>query len=154
MHNTFAPTNECIYAQCDQYTHRNRSLPNQYTQHTLTMVTATDQYTATALTPVRRDRTNPPPLAPIGHVRQALQSTPTRTPHSNNLKGHDISPGPRDTDNKHPSRIPIQVVLDIRDRALCSKCHGENNDAFHFLYMAHGTEYERFKGYQYCPGCA
>ena len=62
MHNTYAPTNERTYAQCDQYTHRDRSLPNHYTQHTLTRITATDQDTAITLTPVRRDRTNPPPL--------------------------------------------------------------------------------------------
>ena len=72
-----------------------------------------------------------PTLAPIDHVWQTLQSTPTRTPHSTNLNGHTISPGPRDTDNKHPSRTPIYLP-DIRGRALCSKRHGENDDAFHF----------------------
>ena len=65
MHNIHAPTNERTYAQCDQYTPRDRSLSNQYTPHTLTMVTTTDQYTATTLTFVRRDRTNPPPLPPL-----------------------------------------------------------------------------------------
>ena len=53
------------YAQCDQYTYRDRSLPNQYTQHILTMAIATDQYTATTRTPVRRDRTNLPLLPPL-----------------------------------------------------------------------------------------
>ena len=57
--------NERKYAQCDQYTHRDRSLPNQYTQHKLTMTTATDQNTATTLTSIRRDRTNPPHLPPL-----------------------------------------------------------------------------------------
>ena len=65
MHNTHAPTNERTYAQCNQYTHRDRSLLNWYTQHTLTIVTANDHYTATTLTPVWRDRTNPPPLPPL-----------------------------------------------------------------------------------------
>ena len=59
-----------------------------------------------------------PILAPIGHVRQALHSTPTCTHDSTNLNGHAISPGPRNTDNKHPPRTPIHVP-DIRDRALC-----------------------------------
>ena len=72
-----------------------------------------------------------PTVVPISQVRRALQSTPTRTPHSTNLKGHAISPGPRDTDNKHPLRIPIHVP-DIRGRALCSKCYVENDDEFHF----------------------
>ena len=65
MYNTHAPTNKRTCAQSHQYTHLDRSLPNQYRQHTLTIVTATDQYTATTLTPVRRDRTNPPPLPPL-----------------------------------------------------------------------------------------
>ena len=72
-----------------------------------------------------------PTLAPIGHVQQPLQSIPTPTPHSTNLKGYDIPPGPRDTDNKHPSRTPLHVP-DIRGRALNSKYYGENDDAFHF----------------------
>ena len=61
MHNTHVPTNERTHAQCSQYIRRDRLLPNQYTQHTLTMVTATDQYTATTLTPVRRGCTIPHP---------------------------------------------------------------------------------------------
>ena len=59
------PTNERTYAKCNQYTQRDRLLPNQYTQHTLTRVTATDEYTTTTLTPVVRDRTNPSPLPPF-----------------------------------------------------------------------------------------
>ena len=54
-----------------------------------------------------------PTLVPIGHVRQALQSTRTRTLHSTSLKGHAIFPGPRDTNNKHPSRTPIPCAPQI-----------------------------------------
>ena len=70
-------------------------------------------------------------LAPIDHVQQALQFTLTDTPYSISLKGHDISPGPRDTDNKHAPRAAIYIP-DIRSKGLCSKCHGKNDDAFHF----------------------
>ena len=74
--------------------------------------------------------------APISHPcrhwpRPTGPTMYSGTPHSTSLKGHDISPGPRNTDSKHPPRTPIHVP-DIRGRALCSKCHGENGDAFHF----------------------
>ena len=65
IRNTHAPTNERTNTYFDQYTHHDRSLPDQYTQHTLRMVTATDQYMATTLTPIRRDRTNLPPFPPL-----------------------------------------------------------------------------------------
>ena len=66
----------------------------------------------------------PPILAPIGHVRQALQFTPTCTLYSISPKGRAFSTGRRDTDDKHPPQAPIHVP-DIRGRALCSKSHGK-----------------------------
>ena len=67
-----------IYAQSDQYTHRDQPPPNQYTRRTYTQgdqythhashrristrgAHRMRQYTITTLTPLRRDRTNLPP---------------------------------------------------------------------------------------------
>ena len=75
MHNTHAPTNERTYAHCDQYTHRDRSRPNQYTQLALTMVTATDQYMATTLTRPAGPHQSPTlaPLATYGRPYNLLR---------------------------------------------------------------------------------
>ena len=89
----------------------------------LTTVTAIYQYTATTLMPVRRDNS----VRTIG----PLKSTLTVTLHSISLRGHTISSTLRNTTTNDPPRMLIRVS-DIRGRALCLRCHGGNDDAFHF----------------------
>ena len=134
---THALINERTYAQGDQYTHHDQSLPNQYTRHTSTMVTTPNQYTITMLTPVQQDRTNTPPPPPPPpptphHKRQALRNLLRLIRSILPILGPVLSllvSGIPVTNA--PPRILIRVS-DTRGRVLCSKCHGDNDGAFHF----------------------
>ena len=126
------------YAQGDQYTHDGQSPPNQYTRRTSTAATTPNQYTITRLTPVRRDRTNlPPPAAPPNthhthHKRQALQNLLRLIRSILPTIGAVLSQlvGGIPVTNNPP--ITLRRVSDTRGGVLCSKCHGENDDAFYF----------------------
>ena len=98
-----------------------------------------NQYTITTLTPVRRDRTNLPPLVPASpnthhthHKPQALQNLLRLIRSILPILGAVLSllVG-RIPVTKNPPKTLIRVS-DTRGRVLCLKCHGENDDAFHF----------------------
>ena len=130
---THALINARTWAQCYQYTHHNHSPSNQYTQRTSTTVTTPNQYTITTLTPVRRDRaTLPPAPPPTCRVRQALQNRLRLVRSILPILGAVLSLLVRGIPvTNTPPRILIRVSY-TRGRALCLKCHGKNDDAFHF----------------------
>ena len=134
IRSTHALINERTYAQCHQYTLHDCSLLNQYTQRTSTTVTTPNQYTIATLTPVRRDRVNlpPSPPSPTCHVRQVLQNLLRLVSSILPILGAVLSLLVRRIPvTNTPPRTHIHVS-DTRDRILYSKCHGENDDGFHF----------------------
>ena len=144
MHTTRAPTNEHTYGQCDQYTHHDRSLPNQYTQHTLTMVTANDHYTATTLTPVWRDRTNLPPLPPLTtydrpyNLLQLVRPIRPILTAKLSLLVHGYRQQTPITKTDIPTRHPRQSPM--------FKTPRRKRRRVQLLPMVHGTEYVLFTG--------
>ena len=150
MHNTHALINVRKHAQGDLYTHQDQSPPNQYTRRTSTTVTTPSQYKITTLTPIRRDRTNlPPPPRPPPYVPHTVG--PTKSNQTDALLlpilGAVLSLLVRGIPVTNTRPRTLIRVSDTRDRVLCSKRHGENNDAFRFCqWWAEPSTYDSKDG--------